>query len=430
MKVQKFVRHWWPVGAGAVLGIAGGLALALSTPTPYTATSTLFLGAPVSADSAGAYSGDLFSQQRAATYSQLANSRDLAVKVIDDLALPMTPDELSAKVTAGQVPKTVLVEVSVTDSSAQRAADIANTYATDLTEYIARLETPVGSNRPVADVSVIQTAEVPKSPASKNTLMKILVGMAGGIVLGLFVKWLMGKLDRRVWTSEQVSGSTGAPVLGVLPKDVALRKQRLDLASESSSAYAVAVRKLRTNLLYADVDAPPVTIAFISPTSTVSTTATATNLAVALAGASRHVALIDADMHESRLARYVGEDSDRGLMSVITGNVEIDDAIVRVPDTGVSVLLAGPASNTASEVLASDSLAKLFTELRNGYDFVFCDTPGLLTAADAAVIGLACDGVVLVASQGKTRIEGLSETAETLRGLGAKVIGAVLTEAR
>ena len=108
--------------------------------------------------------------------------------------------------------------------------------------------------------------------------------MVGGIVLGLFVKWLMGKLDRRVWTSEQVAESTGAPVLGVLPKDAAIRNKRLDLASDSSSAYAVAVRKLRTNLLYADVDAPPVTIAFISPTSTVSTTATATNLAVALAG--------------------------------------------------------------------------------------------------------------------------------------------------
>ena len=110
--------------------------------------------------------------------------------------------------------------------------------------------------------------------------------------------------------------------------------------------------------------------------------------------------------------------------------MDVDDALVRVPDTGVSVLLAGPASNTASEVLASDSLAKLLAELRNGYDFVLCDTPGLLTAADAAVVGLACDGVILVASQGKTRIEGLSETAETLRGLGAKVIGAVLTEAR
>ena len=430
MKVQEFARHWWPVGVGAVLGIAAGLTLALNTPASYTATSTLFLGAPVSADSAGAYSGDLFSQQRASTYSQLANSRDLAVKVIDDLALNMTPDELSAKVSAGQVPKTVLVRLSVTDDSAQRAADIANTYASDLTQYIARLETPLGSNRPVSDVSVIQKAEPPTSSLSQNMPLKIFVGLVVGIVLGLFAKWLIRKLDRRVWTSEQVAESTGAPVLGVLPKDASVRNQRLDLASETQSAYAVAVRKLRTNLLYADVDAPPVTIAFISPTSTASTTATATNLAVALAGVSRQVALIDADMHESRLAGYVGEDSDRGLMSVITGDTDIDDAFVRVPETGVSVLLAGPASNTASEVLASDSLAKLLAELRNGYDFVLCDTPGLLTAADAAVVGLACDGVILVASQGKTRIEGLSETAETLRGLGAKVIGAVLTEAR
>ena len=114
----------------------------------------------------------------------------------------------------------------MTDSSAQRAADIANTYASDLTEYIARLETPVGSNRPVSDVSVIQKAELPTSPASQNTLLKILAGLVGGIVLGLFAKWLMRKLDRRVWTSEQVAESTGAPVLGVLPKDVAIRQSK------------------------------------------------------------------------------------------------------------------------------------------------------------------------------------------------------------
>lgn len=445
MKVQEFARRWWPVGLGAALGLAAGLTLVAVMPKSYTTTSTLFLGLPASTDSISAFNGDLFSKQRASTYSQLAKNRDLAVKVIDDLALNITPDELSAKVKAAQVPNTVLLKISVRDISAKRATDIANMYASDFTQYVARLETPLDSNQPSSVVTVIQKAELPRSPTSPNIVLNILIGLAGGSVLGFLAKWLMRILDRRVRTSKHVSESTGAPVLGVLPKDVARRNRRLDLGTDATSAYAEAVRKLRTNLLYADVDAPPKMIAFISPTSTVSTTATATNLAVALDGMGRHVGLIDADMREPRLARYIGDDSDRdgrfalnarnarrgsGLSSVITGDAPLDDVVMRMPDTGVDVLFAGPPSKRASDVLAPESLAKLFAELLNSHDFVFCDTPGLLTSADAAVIGLACDGIVLVAAQGKTRIEDLLETAKTLRSLSAKVIGAVLTDAR
>ncbi|OBA86167.1 hypothetical protein A5662_03130 [Mycobacteriaceae bacterium 1482268.1] len=234
-------------------------------------------------------------------------------------------------------------------------------------------------------------------------------------------------------------------MLGVLPPDPARRGQRLSLDADGRSAYADALRKLRTNVLYADVDSPPKTIAFISPTSTISTTATATNLAVVLDGMGRRVVLVDADMRQPRLARYLGEvvyPADRyapagrdagphaSLGSVITGAAGIDDAIGRIPGTSLDVLSAGPPSKASGEILASDSLVKLLTELRNTYDFVFCDTPGMSTATDATVTGLACDAVVLVAVQGKTRRDDLSGGSETLRGLGAKVIGVVLTESR
>jgi uncharacterized protein involved in exopolysaccharide biosynthesis len=78
VKIRAVTRRWWPVGVGAALGIAAALALVAVTPKSYTATSVLFLGAPASSDSSGAYNGDLFSQQRASTYSQVVTNRDLA----------------------------------------------------------------------------------------------------------------------------------------------------------------------------------------------------------------------------------------------------------------------------------------------------------------------------------------------------------------
>jgi receptor protein-tyrosine kinase len=413
------------------------------------------VGSPVSTDASVAYNLDLYSQQRALTYTKLAQSRDIAVAVQNDLGVPITLEELSAKVTAAPVLKTVLMTISATDSSPQFASDIANTFAADFTKYVTRLETPEGSNQASTAVTVVQRAEPPSSPTSPNADLNVLIGLLGGLVLGFLAKWLMRFLDRRVRSSKQVAESTGAPVLGVLPKDAARRSRRLDLATDSTSAYAEALRRLRANLLYADVDAPPKTIAFISPTSTVSTTATAINLAVVVDGTGRQVALIDADMRQSRVAKYIGESrvvkaragggggggggghhrepgpgAVKDLGTVLNGDAVLDDVISRVADTGIDVLFAGPPSKTASEMLASDALAQLFAALRSNYDFVFCDTPGLLAASDGADVGRACDGVVLVATQGKTRIDQLSETAETLRSLGANVIGAVLTEAR
>lgn len=430
MKIYKFARRWWLVGAGTVLGISVGLILSAVTPKAFTATTTFFLASPASADSSGAYNGDLFSQQRSATYSQLVGTHDLALKVIDDLGLTMTPDELTSKINAAQVPKTVLLALTVTDSSAQRAANIARTYGDNFPQYVARLETPVGSNEPVSAVTVIQKAEVPTSPTSPNTPLNGAVGLAGGAFLGFFLTWFTRLHDHRIRTTKHVEDATGATVLGVLPRDRARLTTRLDLAADSTSTYAESIRRLRTNLLFVGVDAPPRTIAFVAPASTMSTTATATNLAVALDGISRQVALIDADLHESRLGRYIGVAADLGLASAVSGAAALADVIVRVPDTGVDLLPAGSPPESPGEVLASDAMAKVIAELGNSHDFVFCDTPGLLTATDAAVIGLACDGVILVATQGKTRIEGLSETAETLRRLGTNVLGAVLTDVR
>jgi capsular polysaccharide biosynthesis protein len=182
--------------AGAVLGLLAGVALTLLTPTSYSASTTLFLGSPVSADSAGAYAGDLFSQQRAATYAQLLASDDLAVKVIDDLSLPLKPSAVTAEVTAKQLPKTVLLEVSVSDQVAQRASDIANAYAANFAAYVARLETPAGSTQSVSSITVVRKATVPSSPSSPNALMNLAGGLVAGLALGGGGQWLQRRFGR------------------------------------------------------------------------------------------------------------------------------------------------------------------------------------------------------------------------------------------
>ncbi|MCU1648144.1 MAG: capsular polysaccharide biosynthesis protein [Nocardia sp.] len=190
------VVRWWPSAVGVVLGCLAGVTLLLLSPKAYTATTTLFIGSPVSADSAGAYAGDLFGQQRAVSYSQLFTSDDLAAKVIDDLSLKLNPAELIAQVSAKQLPKTVLLEVSVTDASPQRAADIANAYASNFAAYVSRLETPATSSQSVAKINVVRKATAPAKPSSPNALIDLGGGLAGGAALGGLAQWRMGRTTR------------------------------------------------------------------------------------------------------------------------------------------------------------------------------------------------------------------------------------------
>jgi receptor protein-tyrosine kinase len=430
MNWRKIARRSLPVVAGVVVGLVASIAISTLVPQTYEANSRLFLGSPASADSAGAYNGDLFSQQRAATYAQLVGNRDLAVKVIDDLGLTVSPEELAAQVTGAQVPKTVLMEISATDSSAQGAADLADAYATNLVAYIKRLETPIDSNQPTSVVTVVQQAEVPSAPVSPSYVLNALLGMLLGAVVALLAMWMANKLDKTVKSEDQLSDVTGVPVLGTLPRDSARTRTPMDASADAASPYAEAVRRLRTNLLYSEGDSSSATVAFASPTSAMSTTATMTNLAIALDGIGRRPVIVDASLRDPRLSQYLADNSDKGLAQVLSGEIAVDDAIQQLPQTDVRVVFGGKCKGASSDLLASDEMAKTLNALRQWFDHILLDTPGVLGATDAAVVGLACDAVVLVAVSGKTRVDELTRTTDTLRNVGVNVIGAVLTEAR
>ena len=56
------------------------------------------------------------------------------------------------------------------------------------------------------------------------------------------------------------------------------------------------------------------------------------------------------------------------------------------------------------------------------------DTPPLLAASDAAVLGAAADGVLLVLRAGQTDRDAAQQARQQLAAVGARLIGAVLND--
>jgi len=93
---------------------------------------------------------------------------------------------------------------------------------------------------------------------------------------------------------------------------------------------------------------------------------------------------------------------------------------------GLRVLPSGELPPNPAEMLGSQRMQELLHELAQQVDVVLIDSPPVLPVADATALAQAVDGVLLVLYAGKTRREAARHTVESLRQVGAHLVGVVL----
>lgn len=156
-------------------------------------------------------------------------------------------------------------------------------------------------------------------------------------------------------------------------------------------------------------------------------TVTALNLAGCLAQVpGARVLVIDADLHRSSIARYLGfsVNSAPGLAEAIASEGRgLAGIIRRFESLNVSVLFSGRPPTAPYELLASRHLDAVLEEARRLYDYVIIDTPPVVPLADCRVLGSVIDGYVVVVAAHRTPRPLLAE-ALTLLDSG-KVVGLV-----
>lgn len=417
---------WWLVVGAVLLAMAVAGVLTWRATPMYASSSRLFVSTSAATDTAQAYQGDLFSQQRVTSYAQLLGGDQLAARVVDDLQLAMTPAQLVKEVTATAVPNTVILEVTVTDPSPRRAHDIVASLDGEFTQQVTRLETPDGSPRSTVKVATVQEPSYDMTPVSPDKTRNLVLGFGLGILLGLGLAVLRSRLDDTVKTPEAARGLAGAGVIGTVLEDPVLAREHLVADLDEHSISAESYRSIRTNLQFLDVDNPPRAIVVSSSVPGEGKSTLAVNLAVVLAQSGSRVMLIEADLRRPRITRYLNLISGAGLTNVLAGTAAMHEVAQPWGDGRLTVLGAGPMPPNPSEMLGSAQMRVMLDQLRLTYDYVVIDAPPLLPVTDAAVLSVLSDGCVLATRFGKTRRPELKEAAEALRRIDAKLLGVVL----
>lgn len=187
-----------------------------------------------------------------------------------------------------------------------------------------------------------------------------------------------------------------------------------------------AVKTLATNIRFASVDDPVRTLAVTSSIPNEGKSTIAMNLAQALASGGKSVLLIECDMRRRSLGGMLGVHPRNGIYSVLSGQVELDDAVVRTSMRNVWFLDSEPHIPNPVDILGSKRFHSFLQRLKGEYDFVVVDTPPLSAFIDAAVIGSVVDGTLLVVRRNFVRRDEVVASMEQLKKAEANVLGTVL----
>lgn len=431
MTLDQFVKvlrtRWITVCVAALFPILGTVAYTLFQTPLYQASTRLYVSTSAGSSMSDLYSGNRLSQDRVLSYTQLVMGETLAQRTVNRLGLDMSAASLKANVTAKSKPNTVLIDVSVLDSSPVRARDVANALSDEFVVMVRELETPSRGAAPEARVVVEQRASVPAAPVVPQTKRNLALGIAMGAMFGVGLALLRDQLDTTVKNPETLEEIAGTGVVGYIPFDKKLVAGHAILFDADRSSTAEAFRKLRTNLQFLAVDNPPRLIVVTSSSPSEGKSTTAINIALALAEAEHNVVLVDGDLRRPRLATYLDLVGSAGFSTVLSGGASLDDVLQETKFPHLTVLTAGSIPPNPSELLGSMAAKKVFTDLRGKFDYVIVDSSPLLAVTDGAILAAEADGAIVAVRAGKTKRDQLAHALGTLRDVDAKVLGAVFT---
>jgi protein-tyrosine kinase len=220
-------------------------------------------------------------------------------------------------------------------------------------------------------------------------------------------------------------GQTGAAL--VTRTSPALRLHRA-LVAASENAVAEQYRSLCTRIAHADQGAPINVILVTSPGTGEGKSITAANLALTMAREyHRPTCIIDANLRSPRLQQLFGLPDGPGLSDVLAGRAPLEEALVTVENTGVTVLPAGACPPHPAELLGTAMMRQTLESLRLQFDRIVVDTPAALARADMGLLTPLVDRIVLVVRAGVTPKASIADVVTTLDT--TRLLGVVLNEA-
>jgi len=203
----------------------------------------------------------------------------------------------------------------------------------------------------------------------------------------------------------------------------------LVMAQAPRSAAAEAYRTLSTNIQFSSLDREIRTLLVTSVGPNEGKSIVLANLGITMAEGGRRVVLVDCDLRRPSLHEIFGLAGQPGLTTMMLDE-SVSPPLQATSFANVSLVAAGPLPPNPAELLSSDRFTRVLAAISADADVVLVDAPPVSAVTDATILATRVDGVLLVVDSGRTRRDPGRRAAEQLQRVGARVLGAVLTNVK
>ena len=193
--------------------VAVGIAVVLSFYfiTPIYQAQTQILVNPNGSDEAFSRTQIESDLQLINTYSDIIITPMILNKVIEELQITATPEQLKNQITLLSGNDSKVLKLTVEDPNPEQAVNIANT-----TAEVFKYEIPLLMN--IDNVNILSAAKLSETPTpvKPNKSLNLAIGAVIGIMLGIGLTFLLEILDTTIKDEKDVEEILGIPIMGVV----------------------------------------------------------------------------------------------------------------------------------------------------------------------------------------------------------------------
>jgi capsular polysaccharide biosynthesis protein/Mrp family chromosome partitioning ATPase len=405
------------------------------------------------AEARGILNSEFLDQSDIRTMSNIMEGNTVSRRVLDDLRLDMSVEKFQKKLKVQVLPDVSNIDVSYDSTDRRRALAIVRSLSDNFKDVVDEnlgVIDPGEKAKPGEFNFIIREVDRPHvlpDPVAPKYGTNIIFGAIAGLALGILLAVAREALDSRIRARKDAEEWFGAPVVGMLPREMSRRPPPGVGATagrrgrmEDRRAASLELLRARLQFTQTSISGPTILVAGAGPF--VEKTTVAANVAAALARSGKRVVCVDADVRRPNLYRSFDLPKDApGLVDVLEDDVPLEEVLLDVdlvqPGSNgaepthrgrLEVLLAGRPPSPVGDALTPETVTNLTDRLHERADFVVFDSPPL-PVADSYPLALRSDNVLVVARYGRTTRDQAEFVRTTLGEIGVRNVGVVLTDA-
>lgn len=363
------------------------------------------------------------------TYGSIAKSANVLSKVIENLGLDISVQNLQKNLTVAEIKNTQFLKITVENSNPETAMKIANEISKVFVEQIKTIYN-------IQNINIIDTAEISNTPCNINHIKDMAIALMAGIFASGVLILILYILDDTIKSEKDIPVNLKLETIGRIPNTNKTNNE-LIIETDPKSYIVECLKTTRTNILYASNINKKKAILFTSAREKEGKSFIVNNIAVAFAQANKKVLIVDTNLRTPKGRSQIFENqTGEGLSDFIKEITEnklenLEKAKKYIKETKIPnlhILESGTIPPNPSELLSSTNMRNLLELLKSMYDLVLLDGTPSMIVSDSIALSTMVDSTILIAENKVSKINELKKTKRQIQDVGGKIMGVILNK--